>query len=92
MQTIAKQLGGKVELAKKREFGHADLSLKNLASGLFKGIKKKSINNEPSKKFVNDEISHKIDTKSIKPNGTNNNEKDLVIIINIFFYNISLCC
>ena len=44
MQTIAKQLGGKVELAKKREFGHADLSLKNLASGLFKGIKKKSIN------------------------------------------------
>ena len=44
MQTIAMQLGGKVELAKKREFGHANLSLKNLASGLFKGIKKKSIN------------------------------------------------
>ena len=43
MQTIAKQLGGKVELAKKREFGHADLSLKNLASGLFKGIKSRSI-------------------------------------------------
>ncbi len=39
MQTIANQLGGKVELAKKREFGHADLSLKNLASGLFKSIK-----------------------------------------------------
>ena len=29
-------------------------------------IKKESINNEPSKKIVNDEISHKIDTKSIK--------------------------
>ena len=43
MQTIAKQLGGKVELAKKREFGHANLSLKNLASGLFKGIKGRSI-------------------------------------------------
>ena len=43
MQTIANQLGGKVELAKKREFGHADLSLKNLASGLFKGIKSRSI-------------------------------------------------
>ena len=44
MQTIAKQLGGKVELAEKREFGQADLVLKNLAKGLFKGIKKKSIN------------------------------------------------
>ena len=44
MQTIAKQLGGKVELAEKREFGQADLALKNLASGLFKGIKKKTIN------------------------------------------------
>ena len=43
MQAIAKQLGGKVELAKKREFGHADLSLKNTASGLFKGIKGRSI-------------------------------------------------
>ena len=43
MQTIAKQLGGKVELAEKREFGHADLRLKNLASGLFRGIKKKTI-------------------------------------------------
>ena len=43
MQAIAKQLGGKVELAEKREFGHADLVLKNLAKGLFKGIKKKSI-------------------------------------------------
>ena len=43
MQTIAKQLGGKVELAEKREFGQADLVLKNLAKGLFKGIKKKSI-------------------------------------------------
>jgi len=29
MQAIAKQLGGKVELAEKREFGHADLILKN---------------------------------------------------------------
>ena len=44
MQTIAKQLGGKVELAEKREFGQANLALKNLASGLFKGIKKKTIN------------------------------------------------
>ena len=44
MQAIAKQLGGKVELAQKREFGHADLKLKNQASGLFKGIKNKSIN------------------------------------------------
>ena len=43
MQTMANQLGGKVELAKKREFGHADLSLKNTASGLFKGIKSRSI-------------------------------------------------
>ena len=38
MQSIAKQLKGKVELAEKREFGHADLLLKNKASGLFKGI------------------------------------------------------
>jgi len=43
MQTIAKQLGGKVELANKREFGHADLKLKNQAAGLFKGISKKNI-------------------------------------------------
>ena len=43
MQAIAKQLGGKVELAEKREFGHADLVLKNLAKGLFKSIKKISI-------------------------------------------------
>ena len=35
MQSIAKQLKGKVELADKREFGHADLSLKNKGSGLF---------------------------------------------------------
>ena len=35
MQSIAKQLKGKVELANKREFGHADLSLKNQGSGLF---------------------------------------------------------
>ena len=38
MQSIAKQLKGKVELAEKREFGHADVLLKNKASGLFKGI------------------------------------------------------
>jgi len=44
MQTIAKQLGGKVELANKREFGHADLKLRNQAAGLFKGISKKNIN------------------------------------------------
>ena len=44
MQTIANQLGGKVELANKREFGHADLKLKNQAAGLFNGISKKSIN------------------------------------------------
>ena len=37
MQSIAKQLKGKVELADKREFGHADLLLKNKGSGLFKG-------------------------------------------------------
>ncbi len=43
MQSIAKQLKGKVELANKREFGHADLSLKSQGSGLFKGIKKKKI-------------------------------------------------
>ena len=43
MQTIAKQLGGKVELANKREFGHADLKLKNQAASLFKGISKKNI-------------------------------------------------
>ena len=43
MQTIAKQLGGKVELANKREFGHADLKLRNQAAGLFKGISKKNI-------------------------------------------------
>ena len=41
MQSIAKQLKGKVELAYKREFGHADLSLKSQGSGLFKGINKK---------------------------------------------------
>ena len=44
MQTIANQLGGKVELANKREFGHADLKLRNQAAGLFKGISKKNIN------------------------------------------------
>ena len=43
MQSIAKQLKGKVELANKREFGHAELSLKNQGSGLFKGINKKKI-------------------------------------------------
>ena len=43
MQSIAKQLKGKVELANKREFGHADLSLKNQGSGLFKGINKKKM-------------------------------------------------
>ena len=43
MQTIANQLGGKVELANKREFGHADLKLRNQAAGLFKGISKKNI-------------------------------------------------
>ena len=44
MQSIAKQLGGRVELADKREFGHADLKIKNQASGLFKKIKSKKIN------------------------------------------------
>ena len=43
MQSIAKQLKGKVELANKREFGHADLSLKNLGSGIFSGIDSKKI-------------------------------------------------
>ena len=43
MQSIAKQLKGKVELAYKREFGHADLLLKNQGSGLFKGINTKKI-------------------------------------------------
>lgn len=43
MQSIAKQQKGKVELANKREFGHADLSLKNQGSGLFKGINKKKM-------------------------------------------------
>ena len=43
MQTIANQLGGEVELANKREFGHADLKLRNQAAGLFKGISKKNI-------------------------------------------------
>ena len=43
MQTIANQIGGKVELANKREFGHADLKLRNQAAGLFKGISKKNI-------------------------------------------------
>ena len=43
MQSIAKQLKGKVELANKREFGHAELSLKNQGSGLFKGINKKKM-------------------------------------------------
>ena len=43
MQSIAKQLKGKVELAYKREFGHTDLLLKNQGSGLFKGIKTKKI-------------------------------------------------
>ena len=43
MQSIAKQLKGKVELADKREFGHADLSLKNKGSGLFKGINNNKI-------------------------------------------------
>jgi len=43
MQSIAKQLKGKVELANKREFGHADLSLKSQGSGLFKGINKKKM-------------------------------------------------
>ena len=33
----------KVELADKREFGHADLSLKNKGSGLFKGINNNKI-------------------------------------------------
>ena len=43
MQSIAKQQKGKVELANKREFGHADLSLKSQGSGLFKGINKKKM-------------------------------------------------
>ena len=43
MQSIAKQLKGKVELANKREFGHADLFLKSQGSGLFKGINKKKM-------------------------------------------------
>ena len=43
MQSIAKQLKGKVELADKREFGHADLLLKNKGSGLFKGINNNKI-------------------------------------------------
>ena len=42
MQTITKQLGGKVELASKREFGHADLKIINQGGGLFKGIKNKN--------------------------------------------------
>ena len=43
MQSIAKQQKGKVELANKREFGHADLFLKSQGSGLFKGINKKKM-------------------------------------------------
>ena len=42
MQTITKQLGGKVELAKKREFGHADLKISSQGGGLFKNIKDKT--------------------------------------------------
>ena len=42
MQTITKQLGGKVELANKREFGHADLKISNQGGGLFKNIKDKT--------------------------------------------------
>lgn len=37
MQTIAKQLGGKVENSGKREFGYAEIS--NLTSGLFAGLR-----------------------------------------------------
>ena len=43
MQFIAQQFGGKVELANRREFGNASLDILNEASGLFKGIKSKSI-------------------------------------------------
>jgi len=42
MQTITKQLGGKVELASKREFGHANLKISNQGGGLFKNIKDKT--------------------------------------------------
>ena len=42
MQTITKQLGGKVELASKRELGHADLKISSLGGGLFKNIKDKT--------------------------------------------------
>ena len=42
MQTITKQLGGQVELASKREFGHADLKISNQGGGLFKNIKDKT--------------------------------------------------
>ena len=42
MQSITKQLGGKVELASKREFGHADLKISSLGGGLFKNIKDKT--------------------------------------------------
>ena len=38
MKAMANQLGGKVELANKREFGHADLKLRNQAAGLFENI------------------------------------------------------
>ena len=44
MQSIAQQMGGKVKLASKREFGHAKLRVLNKASGLLKGITKNSIN------------------------------------------------
>ena len=42
MQLIAEEFGGKVELATKREFGHASLNIFK-SSYLFKGIKKRSI-------------------------------------------------
>ena len=44
MQSIAQQMGGKVKLANKREFGQAKLKVLNKASGLLKGITKTSIN------------------------------------------------
>ena len=44
MQTIAKQMGGKVELSKKREFGHASLKILNKSGGLFTGINQNTVN------------------------------------------------
>ena len=44
MQTIAKQMDGKVELSKKREFGHASLKILNKSGGLFTGINQNTMN------------------------------------------------